>query len=411
MRRLPLELIERLRALRPKPEAPQDHVGFVATAAGLYFLVAAAIEVWRFLAADVIGPVWRLLRPWLLALTVMLATSVIALAAETACGGGVAGAGPAGGTCICSSPLNQPSAGSYTQGPTDFWRPTNADGLECSQDGTGRPVVRTSTIVGTTDATALAALPAGHSVSTVMRPQDNDHQGTFYTGHGEIVSASFVRLAARFYRYFSPAFEFSGEGSGGCFNSKFIQSDVWNSDFDHDGNTHFINTGLDPARFSPNTDCCTSGTNAMDYAASRGKWYRFEAVIVNREGPQYDAIIYGKNITDGLAEFEIMRLRTNPQSAGASPDNLTPINPSLSSMLLSNGHRAATTSCLGFSALSYYMMVGWTTNAGQRIGAAEEVEGAGTPPAAFGMTSPWIRFIGLVGVLVALLAAKVRMTA
>jgi hypothetical protein len=44
MRRLPLELIERLRAFRSMPETPTDHVGFVATAAGIYFLIASVIE-------------------------------------------------------------------------------------------------------------------------------------------------------------------------------------------------------------------------------------------------------------------------------------------------------------------------------------------------------------------------------
>jgi hypothetical protein len=57
--RLPLELIERLRALRPAPETPKDHVGFVATAAGVYFVIISVIEVWRFLAADIIKPVWN----------------------------------------------------------------------------------------------------------------------------------------------------------------------------------------------------------------------------------------------------------------------------------------------------------------------------------------------------------------
>lgn len=65
MRRLPLELIERLRALRPKPETPTDHVGFVATAAGVYFVVITVIEVWRFVTADIIRPLWGWVRWWI----------------------------------------------------------------------------------------------------------------------------------------------------------------------------------------------------------------------------------------------------------------------------------------------------------------------------------------------------------
>jgi hypothetical protein len=56
--RLPLELIERFRALKPQPEKPPDHVGFVATAAGVYFVIISVIEVWRFLAADILKPLW-----------------------------------------------------------------------------------------------------------------------------------------------------------------------------------------------------------------------------------------------------------------------------------------------------------------------------------------------------------------
>jgi len=49
--------------------------------------------------------------------------------------------------------------------------------------------------------------------------------------------------------------------------------------------------------------------------------------------------------------------------------------------LLSNNHRASTGSCQGWIGLSHYMMAGWTTNAGQRIGAATEIEGGAGAPA------------------------------
>jgi len=73
MRRLPQELLERLRApLRASPDAPADPIRFMATAAGLYFLIAAAVELWRFVTADILRPLWLLARPWLLALVLVI---------------------------------------------------------------------------------------------------------------------------------------------------------------------------------------------------------------------------------------------------------------------------------------------------------------------------------------------------
>jgi len=101
-------------------------------------------------------------------------------------------------------------------------------------------------------------------------------------------------------------------------------------------------------------------------------------VLTNGAGPNYNMKYYGKNITDNGPELTLIDLSTN-----ASVANLTP--PSLMSQITSNNHRfSALGSCQGWLGISHYMMAGWTTDAGQRIGAATEVEGVGgaiKPPA------------------------------
>lgn len=278
--------------------------------------------------------------------------------------------------CICSEPLNTTT---FAGGP-DFWNPSDSTSKQCSVEAAsiGGAIVRTSaTITSSTDATAMAALPSGHTMSRFVRA-DNNHQGTFYVGNGVSVSASFVRLAARWYIWHTPTFDFSQEGS--CNNSKIAE---FNNDSRVDytaGGTGFHTYNY--LAFSPAVDCCVTGPGPDHGVASsqmKGKWWRFEAVLTQRAGPNYGMKFYGKNITDNGPELTILDLSTN-----GSVDNLTP--PSLMSQILSNNHRwSAAGGCQGWLGISHYMMAGWTTNAGQRIGAATEMEGGGsdtTPPAA-----------------------------
>ena len=126
-----------------------------------------------------------------------------------------------GASCVCSEPLNTTT---FAGGP-DFWNPADSTTKQCSVEpaSIGGAIVRTSkTITASTDATAMAALPSGHSVSRFVRADDN-HQGTFYLGNGVPVSSSLVRLAARWYIWHTPTFDFGNEGS--CNNSKIAQFD------------------------------------------------------------------------------------------------------------------------------------------------------------------------------------------
>lgn len=265
-----------------------------------------------------------------------------------------------GANCICSEPLNTPSI--VRNG--DFWNPADSATMECKAEAgapAGGAVVRTSnTITASADATALAALPAGSTVLNFVRADDN-HNGTFFVGNGGPVNASFARLAARWYIWHTPAFDFKLEGA--CNNSKIAQFDK-GALVDFTGQFHTYNY----LTFSPAVDCCVSGpgpNSAVPSSQMKGKWWRFEIVLTNRSGPAFDIKMYGKNVTDNGPELLLIDLNRN-----SAVNNLTP--PSLMSTILSNNHRDGT--CRGWIGISHYMMAGWTTNAGQRIGAAIEVE-------------------------------------
>jgi len=266
-----------------------------------------------------------------------------------------------GANCVCSEPFN---TATYVGGPS-FFNPADSITKECSvEGGAGQAVVRNSaTIVGSNDATALALLPSGNKVTRFLRADDG-HTGMFFAGNGTAVSSNFVRLAARWYLYHTPNFEFKLEGS--CDNSKIMEFDN-DARIDYTGGFHTYNY----LRFNPSVDCCVSGpgpSNNVPTSAMKGKWWRFEAILTNRSGPNFNVVLYGKNITDNGPELEIINL-----SNAASVANLTPA--SLMSAMITNNHRSGT--CNGWLGISHYMMAGWTTNAGQRIGAASEVEGGG----------------------------------
>jgi hypothetical protein len=96
--------------------------------------------------------------------------------------------------------------------------------------------------------------------------------------------------------------------------------------------------------------------------------------------------LYLKNVTDNAAERLVI------DTYGSSYDGPNPYVPhddfTLPSPLavmypsLFRETRTPGTVCKGYNALSYYMLAGWDTDVGQRIGPALEIERDATPPAA-----------------------------
>ena len=273
--------------------------------------------------------------------------------------------------CICSEPLN---TATFTGGPPS-WNPADSTSKQCSAEGVaGGAIARNVTdLTGSADATALAALPSGRSVSRFLRAGDG-HDGIFFVGNGGNVSSSFVRLAARWYIYYTPTFEFVGEGS--CENNKITEHNNGSRVTAFTDSGDLVFSTYNYLTFSPSVDCCLSGPGQnirFPLTDFKGKWWRFEVVMTNRSGPNFDLKFYGKNVTDNGPELTIIDL-----SLDNRVNKLTP--PSLMSAILVNNYRQGT--CRGWIGLSHYMTAGWTTNAGQRIGAASEIESPGTifPP-------------------------------
>ncbi len=132
------------------------------------------------------------------------------------------------------------------------------------------------------------------------------------------------------------------------------------------------------------TDCCFAGPpsrNATQPSSFyKGKWIRVEGVVTNRAGgPSPNGFtfkLYVQNVTDGTPEIKIVDTTivdasVGPNNGWLGADDLTP--PSLVMDFFVNNYREG--QCSGYRAVSHYMVAGWNTDEGQRIGPAEEIEG------------------------------------
>jgi hypothetical protein len=133
--------------------------------------------------------------------------------------------------------------------------------------------------------------------------------------------------------------------------------------------------------WTPAQDCCNWGPGPDNLVSSdwRGKWWRVEVVFINRTGgnPGFVAKVYMRNITDNLPELLV--IDTSWPGTQLNPSSTrTPPNP-MNQMWMNHYRQGVCTGWLGFS---HYMLAGWDTDAGQRIGPAIEVEGSSdrTPP-------------------------------
>ena len=286
-----------------------------------------------------------------------------------------------GAACLCSEPLQ---ATSYTALGDIKYDATDSTTKECHTDGVNHSAVISAAggPIVSSDATALAALPSGHSVSRFLRRVD-DHLGMYMVGGiGKVGSstldAKYVRIAARWYIYRTPIFDFVGEET--CNNSKVAQLDAGVViDYDARGTARFHEYNF--VTWTPAIDCCLFGPDGnptQPTAQFKGKWWTYEIVITNRSGPATNVQMYIRNVTDNGPEIKVIDM-----AADSRTNNLTP--PVILSRILVNNFRSvpAGTSdeCRGWVGTSHYLFAGWETNSGQRIGPALEIEGGGLPPA------------------------------
>jgi hypothetical protein len=230
---------------------------------------------------------------------------------------------------------------------------------------------------------------AAHTNTYVLKVADGGGGG--FIGHKLSGGDPKARIAVRFYKYYSssPAYDWVG---GACLNSNKIAQGGWNGAgsggpmFTETAGTwsfYDINTAYG---FNQSVDCCDGpgpGESATGPALStlRGKWIRYEAIFVNATTTGTTSFEwYMKNVTDNTAEI---RLVDSTQSNGSGIGKWSTTNAStlaFSSNPLDeldiNMFRNGT--CAGSASFSHYMVAAWSSNAGQRIGAATEIEGGGT---------------------------------
>ncbi len=300
-----------------------------------------------------------------------------------------------GANCVCSEPLN---TNTYISRGDSWQDPADSTTKECQQTSSlaGSFVERNSKdIFGTNNPTILGRLPADHSVNFVARAPNN-HRGIWSMGNGTNWGDQRgwgqyrARVAARWYVYHSAGDE--GDGAlphefyeKACTNNKFAQlryispkgdliSDQLNTSGKINFRSFFTSEWTGVAKDGTGISSCPyTGPTLSDW---RGKWWRVEYVFSNLDGPGFDLKIYLKNITDNEPEITVVDLERNCGSWIANPD-LSPLY--MIRGFFVNFFRASNSStpkCEGFKAISHFMMAGWDTNEGQRIGGAVEIEGA-----------------------------------
>lgn len=319
-----------------------------------------------------------MVRALLLALLLVVSLPEVARTAEAKCL-----TPPSGGTCICSEPLQ---ATSYPSVALDHYNPNDSTSFECGQSAvagaaishlSGRPAPTAST-----NAVAMAALPSGHAVARFMTAGSGSTGQN--VGHSNGIPSNIVRLATRWYVYHTSDFVMKGDtdvpgSSGGQCNSKW--SEHWppgpggvDNRVDYTAGFHIYEFATWPNAIS----CCVSGPRfggSITSPAMRGKWMLSEIVIGPVAGPNTRIQMFLRNITDNGPEVTEIDTNAESELIDMSP-------PQRVVAILQNNFRVDNggSPCLGTAYFSHFMTMGWTTNAGQRIGAATEVEGTGQTP-------------------------------
>lgn len=314
---------------------------------------------------------------------------------EASAAGNEARCNALGANCICSEPMNTNSYPLQAGGFTEQWNPADTTGSDkqcngADEVGAGALISGTSLAgSGVNSGEAITRLPVGHTNTWVFK-NTNPDVGTFL-GHHDNVGSPTARRAIRFYRYYSDDWT----SHGGCnsnkvaqFGTSFPQSPVFTSEA---GPWSWSVGPQGGDGWNQTIDCCSSGGpgnagTVPSPSEMRGKWWRIEIVIHNAAsgGAPTTFQAWVKNVTDNGAEQLVMDTsQTNAQWTSTMATNLHRTS-TMNFMGIDNFRSSNAATCFGFTAHSHFLYAAWSTDAGQRIGAASEIEGGGgdtTPPA------------------------------
>jgi len=312
-----------------------------------------------------------------------------------------------GANCIASEPLN---TNVYTSASgQDYWNPadTSSSDKQANNDGiVGAAVSEEGGFKETpiNSGEAINALPPGHTVNWVLRQPIG--------GGGQAISAKFDTTSPtalrsfRFYRYYSPDHVWTGPSNPLCNSGKLLQ--ISNNGTFTGGPLASLNGGV--SFYDVNTsfgwsqtiapNCCmtapgSQGVTLPSQAQLRGRWWRIEFALHNAApgGPGTYWEMWIKNVTDNQPEIKVMGSRVamtlGPDSSfwWQSPmtDNLHVSAGQMRDFAINMFRSNNGSTCDGYIAHTSVLWAAWSTDAGQRIGAAVEVEGGGgtnPPPAA-----------------------------
>lgn len=274
-----------------------------------------------------------------------------------------------GANCVCNEPL---TATSYTQNGGFWWIPNDTNTKPCISD-TVRGIQYSQTLTASSDPAVLARLPNA-SITRFLRSPDNHVGGwTIGTSLAPTLPGA-IRVALRWYAYHSSDYSMKGDTDLPGFltvdcNSKIAETNGVQTIFDYTAGVHsYLYTN-----WSPPQDCCVGGgPDGWASAESRNAWWRWELVII-RSGAGSRNQLFAKNITLGTPERTVFDTAT--QFSGSV------VNGTYNGLWI-NLFRAGNNGsvCRGFAGISHVLIAAWATNAGQRIGAAIEMEGDGGPP-------------------------------
>jgi hypothetical protein len=303
-----------------------------------------------------------------------------------------------GANCLCSQPMNAPT---YTELQANtYWAPDETSAKPCSMSESEPGAVisydQFSYQVESSGAMFSALPNLDPSIDYFLRTTSGAGGG--FHGHEFPNSAPDGRISLRWYRYHSSDWVISEPG-GACPNSSKISelftggitALVW--DYGGNGNNLLYGWGT-RWNLSDGFDCCNFGPGpnggevAYNETLMRGKWWMYEIAVDNPLSTGGTTVVrsWRRNITDDDPEEEVIdtSVVTNQQGtatnwASAQATTLKP--DSRIAIIADTPFRNGT--CPGYYGFSHYLAAAWDTAAGQRIGAAEEIEGGAadtTPP-------------------------------
>lgn len=290
-----------------------------------------------------------------------------------------------GANCICNEPYNTDT---WANVSTWWYDPADTTGAdkECNNEGvagtaySGDGFGLTIDTVGS-NPTMFAALPSGANITFIPRSAEGAGNGSFATRFRSGVDPT-ARQGIRFYRYYSPNFQFTDVTAPLCNSNKVAQLG-YNGNYTGGPMYQGVNSWAlydfsTSTGWSASVDCCGGGDmpgqsgTLPTMAGVKGHWIRHEVYLNNNTTSGTTTTEwYVKDVTAGTAEATIVNTAGDARFTGVHSS--TPqYDFAINSFRANNGD-----ACPGYFAHTHFLAAAWSSNAGQRIGAATEIEGGG----------------------------------